>query len=241
MINIAYCGNVELEGYALDYALEHCAEKNGFSNVNIMPFENPLDLVDAVVHPKTDDLIDLVVCGVDLPGMEGIELVRDIRKHSGSVGIVMCSRDGADAYEALALRIDSYLLQPTTPEKFCPVVGRAISRVSAYHTNSIIVRSRDGMRRIRFSQFLYSETADHDQAVHLTNGKTINVRVSSQAFFEMLQHDKRFFKAGSSYIVNVNMVRFVDPRSSTARLVDGTVVSIPVRVRKSLEEAIMAN
>ena len=44
MINIAYCGNVELEGYALDYALEHCAEKNGFSNVNIMPFENPLTL-----------------------------------------------------------------------------------------------------------------------------------------------------------------------------------------------------
>ena len=67
------------------------------------------------------------------------------------------------------------------------------------------------------------------------------MRISSQAFFEMLQHDKRFFKAGSSYIVNVNMVRFVDPRSSTARLVDGTVVSIPVRVRKSLEEAIMAN
>ena len=97
------------------------------------------------------------------------------------------------------------------------------------------------MRGIRFSQFLYSETADHDQEVHLTNGKTVSVRISSQAFFEMLQHDKRFFKAGSSYIVNVNMVRCVDPRSSTARLVDGTVVSIPVRVRKSLEEAIMAN
>ena len=213
---------------------------HGFDDPSIIPYENPIDLVEAVIHPKTEDLIDLVVCGLGLQGMEGIEIVRDIRKTNGSVGIVLCAEDGSNAFEAMALRADGYLLEPT-PEMFCTVMGRAIERVSAYHANSIIVRSREGTQRIRFSQFLYSETSDHDQVVHLTNGKTCSVRISSQTFFDQLKHDSRFFKAGSSYIVNVRMVRFVDSRSSTARLVDGTVVSIPVRVRKSLEDAILVN
>ena len=240
MIHVAYCGYIDLP-ISLPEAFERCAERHGLEKPVVHAFENPLDLVDAVVHPSTDDLIDLVVCGAELPGITPIQLVRDIRKHKGSVGIVMCATDSKDAYEALALRVDGYLVVPVDPDKFCETLGRAIDRVGAYHANSIVVRGRDGVHRIRFSQFLYSETADHDQVVHLVNGKAYNVRISSQALFEQLQHDPRFFKAGSSYIVNVRMVRFVDSRSSTARLNDGTVVSVPVRARKALEEAILAN
>ena len=117
----------------------------------------------------------------------------------------------------------------------------SLRRVAAYHDNSILVKTRDGARRIRFSQFVYAKTVDHDQEIHLTDGTSCRVRLSSQAFFDMIKEDSRFFKAGSSYIVNVRMVRFVDSKSSTARMMDGTVVSVPVRVRKSLEMAILAN
>lgn len=241
MIRIAYCGEIDLEGFGLGEALEKCALKRGFEQPEIVAFESPIDLVDAIAHPKTDDLVDLVVCGFGLQGMTGIEVARDIRKKNGSVGIVLCAEDGKDAYEALAKRVDGYLVGPLTQERFCSTVGRAIDRVGAYHARSVLVKARDGAQRIRFSQFLYSETNDHDQVIHLSNGREYSVRVSSQSFFDQIKHDARFFKAGSSYIVNVRMVRFVDSGSSTARLVDGTVIPVPVRVRKSLEEAILVN
>ena len=241
MIRIAYCGEIDMPGYTLGEALEECARNHGHEECELTSYENPIDLVDAVVHPKTEDLIDLIVCGVGLQGMQGIEVVRDIRDRNGSIGIVLCSEFASDAYEALARRADGFLLQPTTRERFDAAVGRAIERVAAYHASSIVVKGREGMQRIRFSQFVYSETSDHDQVIHLSNGKVCSVRSSSQAFFDQLSHDPRFFKAGSSYIVNIKMVRFVDSRSSTARLADGTVVTVPVRVRKSLEDAVLAS
>ena len=91
------------------------------------------------------------------------------------------------------------------------------------------------------SQFLYAETVDHDQVVHLSDGTTCSERISSQAFFDSLEHGGRFFKAGRSYIINVRKVRYVDARESTAMMADGTIIRIPIRVRKSLEEAILAD
>lgn len=242
MIRIGFCGYVELsDGGAAETAIRSCVASRGYEDVELVVFDNPLDLIESTVNPKGDNVIDLVICGTGMPGMSGIELVRDIRTTNRRASVVMCAENSAGAYEALTLQVDNYLVTPVSVAKFEEALVRSLDRVKAYHENSILLRGREGVKRIRFSQFLYAKTVDHDQEIHTTDGETCSVRISSQAFFDLLKHDARFFKAGSSYIVNVKKVKFVDSHASTARLEDGTVIAIPVRVRKSLEKTILEN
>ena len=243
MIHIACCGHINLSDSdePVRRVIEERALKGGFDETVISECDTPFDLVDALANSKLEAPVDIVICGTGLSGMSGIELVRDVRDITGTAGIVLCSETDDNAYEAISLKLDGYLVEPITCDTFSAALDESLRRVAAYHDNSILVKTRDGARRIRFSQFVYAKTVDHDQEIHLTDGTSCRVRLSSQAFFDMIKEDSRFFKAGSSYIVNVRMVRFVDSKSSTARMMDGTVVSVPVRVRKSLEMAILAN
>lgn len=222
--------------------VERCARDCGFGEgASLDIYDNPFDLIDAATDRRTDSQPDIIICGTNLSGMSGVELLRDVREKNESVGIVFVSDSESDAYDALVLRVDAYLVAPVSGDEFKSALSESLRRLSAYHANSIEVKTRDGVQRIRYSQFLYSKTVDHDQEIHLTDGRTFRVRLSSQAFFDQLNGNPSFFKAGSSYIVNIRMVKFVDSRSSTARMMDGTVISVPVRVRKSLEDAILMN
>lgn len=243
MIHIAFCGHIDIRGsIGTPYSIAQvCAEGYGFEDASIDCYESPFELIDVATNRKAPNKPDIIVCGTQLSGLSGIELIKDIRQENTTAGIVYCSDAESDAYEALTLKVDSYLVVPVSEDAFKAAMNESLRRVSAYHANSIVVKTREGSKRIKFSQFLYSKTVDHDQEIHLTDGSTFRVRLSSQAFFDQMKGDSRFFKAGSSYIVNVRMVRFVDSQSSTARMMDGTVISIPVRVRKPLEAAILAN
>ena len=230
----------EAEG-SFSSVIEDCACAAGFDEVRFEEFANSFDLADAAVDAKDHMAADVVVCGLGLKGVTGVEVARIVRNADSSAQIVLCSDGYEDALEALELHVDGYVVLPVAADELVRVLMRVFRRVRDIHEHSIVLNTREGMRRIRTSQFLYAETVDHNQVVHLADGTTCSERISSQAFFDLLEHGGHFFKAGSSYIINVRKVRFVDARQSTATMMDGTVIPIPLRVRKSLEEAILAD
>lgn len=73
------------------------------------------------------------------------------------------------------------------------------------------------------------------EAIHLQNKATVSTRSSSQALFSRLSQDRRFFKAGSSYILNLDNVRSIQGRDVT--FVNGEAITVPARSRKELEDA----
>ncbi len=243
MLHIACCGHIELAG-ADDTAralIERCASAAGFDEPAVHGYDSPLDLIDAVVGPRAEASMDVAIGGLGLSGISGIELARELRNEGFTQHLVLCSESYDDAMEALGLHVDGYLVPPIRTQALEAVLQRTFDRVRDHHAESVVIRAREGVRRIRTSQLLFSETADHDQRIHLADGTSLSMRISSRALFDLLEDSGRFFKAGSSYIVNVRAVRRVDPQGSTATLMDGTVVPIPVRLRKALEDAILSN
>lgn len=243
MLHIACCGVIPIvdADICCREVFEQCAAETGIDDFAIDAYESPFALIESIVGTKSLAATDIVVCGANTPGLSGIEFVRDLREAGYTEHIVMCVDDSASAFEAISLNVEGFLVEPVTLADMRGLFTRLLSIVAEDHGHSIELRTRDGVRRVDLRRLVYAMTVGHDQELHMLGGASISVRISSQAFFDLVSHSGRFFKAGSSYIVNVNLVRRVDQRTSSARLADGAVIPIPGRVRKALEEAVLAN
>ena len=245
MLHIACCGTIPIvdADTCCREVFEQCAAETGLGadDFTIDAYESPFALIENVTGAKSLVAIDIVVCGAGTTGLSGIEFVRDLRDAGYTEHIVMCVDDSASAFEAISLNVEGFLVQPVALADMRNLFVRMLSTVAQNHEHSIELRTREGARRIDLRRLVYATTAGHDQELHMVDGSSTSVRMSSQAFFDLVSHSGRFFKAGSSYIVNINLVRRVDQRSSSARLADGTNIPIPGRVRKALEEAVLTN
>ena len=222
--------------------IESLAPELGIDLAPVEILSSSLDATDYFTRPAEDQLIDLIVLCDDLAGMSGMQLAREIRAVDRNVRIVLAADTGDDAYEALQLGVNSYLIKSVACEGMCEVVVDAVIReltaVKEQRDQTIVLRFRDRPRRVNKGDIEYIETADHDQMVHFKNGEKYAIRSSSQALFDQLSHDGRFFKAGSSFIVNLTQVRSFEP-DGFARMMSGAAVAIPVRLRKSFENALL--
>ena len=249
MIHIASCGHIgfldenPVDGTGvetLQSTFEKCARQAGFTRVCADMFDSPLELIEAMGDSRLESAIDVVVCGTDIPGMQGIELVRELRLENHAQHMVVVAEGFDHAAEALANSVDAYLVMPVERADFEDALVKVFASVKDEREESFEIRTREGVRRIRLSSFSYAETADHDQVIHLVDGTVLTLRASSQALFDQLREHSCIFKAGSSYILNVRLVKLVDPRASTAEMFDGTIIPIPGRVRIPLENAILS-
>ena len=243
MLNIALCGHIDFadDGSSATELLESRSRAAGFEGCSITVFDNPHDLVEAATDTKADPDIDVVVIGAEVAGMSGIGLVRELRAETHGYKIVLCEEDYENAVEALDLHIDGYLVAPVAHEDLSALIDRQLAKIREFRDNSVVIRFREGVKRISVSQIVYAETQDHAQVVHLADGTTFTANLSSQGLFDILEPSGCFFKAGSSYMVNLRAVRLVNASQSTAIMADGTAITVPRRVRKALEEAILAS
>ena len=205
---------------------------------SIHRFDGPIDLIDM---PSSSDgnLVGLVILPYELPGMNGIQTVVEAREIVLFMRSILFAPSIDHAAEAAQRSIDGYLVEPASSSDFARVLERIVRRITAFHASSAIINTRDGAKRIAFDQVLYCETSGHNQIVHFLDGSTMTTRCSSQSMFDSFAGDKRFFKAGSSYIVNLHEVVQAQSSKGIVTLSDGSELNVPARLRKSLETALL--
>lgn len=200
----------------------------------ILQFANAFDMLS---HMEEEGPFDLLLCDVLMPGINGIEAVRELRtelKYDGPVIFLTTSSDFA--LEAFGVRAAGYLLKPLDRAMFNSVVGDVLSRIARDHeAGRISIKDHDELVHIRYADIIYVEgIGTGNQVIHLQSGKRVGCRSSQKKLFERL-NDSRFFRLGASFIINLNAVEII--KGDEVTLTDGSVLPIPKRVITSLREA----
>ncbi len=243
MIHLALCGHSLCSSECLPAALYACAEERGLPKPQLHTYPTALDLLDGVLSPAEDaEPLDLVLCALEPTGSTAFALARELAQ-AGAFGdglrMVLCAASAEHAAEAAACGMHGYLLEASSPEEVDRVVGPLLARCEQRKQASAVLHCRDRVRRVAFDTLSYVETAGRDQMVHRTGERdTLVVRCSSRALYSQLEHDSRFFKAGSSFIINLDHVASLALRTGVATMLDGTQALIPVRLRAQLAEAL---
>lgn len=239
MLQVVVCGKTLLQGIdALEGIIEESAREAGLDGARILTANGSIELFDLQEHPKGEP-VDLVLLAHDLTGMSGLQAIRDIRHAESTVRILLFSDDTESALEAAGLDVSGFLPADAPAEQLAQVLARLLPRIAHFHRHSVTLKLRDRTRRILRSRVLYAETRGHNQVIHLTGGVEYDVRSTSQALFDQLESSGRFFKAGSSYIINLRQVERVSSDTGRVILSDGSAIAVPVRLRKTFEQALM--
>jgi two-component system LytT family response regulator len=165
--------------------------------------------VEAFNYLKKDD-IDLVFLDVEMPGMTGIELIRNLDKRP-IVILITAKKDYA--IEAFELNVADYIIKPVTLSRFIVAVDRAKElfenkdqkvEINEKDKDFIFVRSNSLLTKIKIKDIIYIQALG-DYVNIFTNDKRLTVHITLKGMEEKLPPDK-FYRLHRSYLTALHHI-----------------------------------
>jgi two-component system response regulator AtoC len=168
--------------------------------------ETEADPARALSRATAEDF-ELILCGVKLPGMDGLSFLRRLRAEGGNAVMIMLSEQGTEAAALAALREGAYdyVQQPFQPDEVVMAVRKAEERerlrreVEALRSNvgigavkELVVSQSPAMREVLE---LASRVARHNTPVLITGESGTGKEVIARAIHRMSPRSERSFTA----------------------------------------------
>ncbi|MCH5273925.1 MAG: response regulator transcription factor [Lachnospiraceae bacterium] len=181
-----------------------------------------------------DKAFDILLLDIEMGGMDGVTLAKQIRQEDRNMQIVFITGYGdyiAEGYEVAALH---YLMKPVHEDKLEQVMNRAVECLHR-EERTLTLKTAEGIVRLPFGRILYLEAARNYVAVHAEGFDDCVVRRKLGEFEDEL--DNRFFRVGRSYIVNLSKLYRIT--RTELKFPDGTVLPLPRGAYDTLNRAII--
>ena len=140
------------------------ADYLGDNDIRVTTLETGRDVEDVI----TREAIDLLILDLKLPGEDGMEIARRLRKDSGLPIIMLTGRkDEADRVMGLELGADDYLTKPFSPRELLARIRALLRRSRAQETVA------DGLAKIRAYRFVGWELNVRLRRLKSPNGEVV--------------------------------------------------------------------
>jgi len=243
-MKIAYCDDEQVQ---LDYLEKHIREwsvKSGIS-CDFAGYESAKELL--FEHPERIPF-DLLILDIDMQGMDGMELARNIRMRDKSVPILFLTNRKEYVFEGYEVNALRYLLKPVTAEKLEPVLAE-LSKGGTEEKRYLIENIDGENRKIALTDILYAEAEGHYVHLHTIEGEfSYKKNISelekeiAELFADALGSAERkpqmFISTHRSFLVNLGRVERV--QRTDCVLEDGSSVPISRNSYKAVNEAFIS-
>jgi DNA-binding LytR/AlgR family response regulator len=158
--------------------------------------------------------VDLVFLDVEMPGMTGIELIKNLEKRPI---IILITAKKDYAVEAFELNVADYIVKPVSLSRFMVAVSKAKELyestsqkvdTSAKNIDYIFVRSNSVLSKVKINDIIYVQ-ASGDYVNIYTKQKRYTVHITLKGIEGKLPSDK-FYRLHRSYLVALDQVDAVE-------------------------------
>lgn len=163
---------------------------------------------------------DILLLDIEMPGMNGIELAKEVRCENAAVQIVFITgyyEYFSDGFDVSALH---YLIKPADERKLCAVLDKAADHL-AYRQRSVLLSTADGDIKVSLADIVYIESENVYVIVHTVHG-SYRMRMTLGKFAGQL--DETFFKVHRSFVVGLKYVKKIT--RSEVTMINGDTVPI---------------
>ncbi|MEI8272824.1 MAG: LytTR family DNA-binding domain-containing protein [Paludibacter sp.] len=215
--------------------------------INQTPF---LELVDKFTNPikafkyLNDNEIDLLFVDIQMPDLNGFELVNNLKKKPVFIFTTAYSEYALDGFKADAL---DYLLKPIDMPEFSKAVNKAKEWLEIRNEkNSMVEATKDFLFikseykiiRINFSEITYIQGMSEYVKIHLTSRKPIMSLISLKSLEAQLPATL-FMRVHKSYIVNLQKVNMIERNEIVYD--DGTIIPVSQQYKLQFQEFVDKN
>lgn len=229
MIRVAICDDNETELSRTKVMTNVYAVGNPELEIQLSTFQDPNELLEIIRNRQ--DTFDILLLDIYVPELTGLQLAHKVREMNDQCQLIFTTSSENHAIEAFSLHAAHYLLKPFTKDQLEDALSKAVAAVKGNQQRNIILKTSTGLRKIDITNIIYSETDRHIQNIYLVDNERIQVRLSNGELFKVLSIDSRFFKCGSTYIINLGRITEI----STKQILFDDGKTLPVQRRQYRE------
>lgn len=168
--------------------------------------------------------VDLMMLDIDLPEINGIELLKTIKDPPPVIFTTAHSKFAVESYEYNAV---DYLIKPISFERFMKAINKLLEGIQSEiksaaadniitapdpKDNIIFVKSNGKLVKVHLSE-LYIVEGLRDYVCLWTEKQKIIVHSTMKNFEELLSRSPVFLRVQKSYIININHIFEIDGNS----------------------------
>ena len=173
-------------------------------------FQSPLELIAEIEKGLR---FDILLLDVLMPGENGMEAAREIRRFDSSVKIIFLTSSTEFAVESYSVGAYFYQLKPIWAESFYCLM------------DSVILRCKSGITRVELEKLSYCEVQGRSLWLHLEDGTVLESTGSMDHLCEQLTGYEQFFRLHRSFLVNLEHIKRIAPKAIT--MTDDTELPLP--------------
>ena len=205
-------------------------QKECGEEITVTIYENPIDFLEKY---KAD--ADVIFMDILMPQMNGMDCARRLRQQDENVILCFVTSMAKYAVQGYEVGAIDFIIKPINYDEFFMKMSRIVRIFRRQGSATILVSSRNEVRRIDLRDLVYVEVYNHSLIYHTTGG---DVEVYGK--LSALEEDERFrnfIRCSASYLVNCSMISSVQLDTVTVR---GIQLPISRRRRKECLEKIAA-
>lgn len=170
------------------------------------PFDNSTELASALLQER----YDIYLLDVVMPGLNGIELAKEIRSCDKAADIIFLTSSPEFAVESYTVKASNYLVKPVSKDRLFEALDDIMRTRTEDRDSCLVLKSSVGVHKVRISEIIYVEALNRKVIYYLKNNSQITcVEKFASACNRLLQHPE-FLLAHRSFLVNMNYIRRID-------------------------------
>lgn len=182
-----------LQGYLRRYAQEY----GGNFDVDTFPSADALLGSYSMIY-------DVLIFDIDMPGTNGIEAARQIRRMDRNTVLLFVTNIAQYAINGYEVDAVDYIIKPISYYDFALKFQRAISKAVQKKQTYLILETVDGTRRVDVSQIVYVEALGHYLTFHI-GAEIFRVRGNIRDYEQRLR-PYNFCQIHKSFLVNMEFI-----------------------------------
>lgn len=216
MIQIGICDDdISILNRLLALLDRYREERN--ADLTAAAFQSPLELIADI---EKGESFDILLLDVLMPGENGIDAAREIRRYDENVRIIFLTSSAEFAVESYTVGAYFYQLKPIWEESFFRLMDAVIAECTRSSGRSLILRCRTGITRVVLDKLEYCEVLGHSLCLHLTDGTVLESAGRMSQLCEKLAEHENFLRVHRSYLINLDFVMAIGPKSVTMTSLD---------------------
>ena len=180
--------------------------------------------------------IDLVLLDIEMPGMTGLELTKNLTDKRPVIIFTTSKKDYA--VEAFELNVADYIVKPVMPARFIQAIDRAkeimeskTQEIKMTGEEIIFIRDSNIVRGIKIEDILYAEAMGDYVKLHVSKN-FFAIHSTLKAVEERLPASE-FIRVHRSYIVAINKIETI---RDGALIINGKPVPVADAYRAALNK-----